>query len=305
MTPNGFIKGLLFSNIFYGCCAVALSVETAFQQQIPLTHFSFYLVICSATTLYYTHAYIHHYHTINATANERTIWYFKHRGILPYTQLILLTITIATAIALFIENQPHFKNFSTQNRILLFLFPLLAAMYYGAFVPGKVFFSLRNYGLIKPFLIGLIWAGTVSLIPVIYHDLVNNTQYVFTTTTAFLVTKNWLFITILCILFDFKDYADDHNLRLKTFIVRLGLRTTLFQVILPMAIASWAFFVAIAFLEHFPFLRILINGIPFGLLIIVCYSMYQRKSILYYLAIIDGLMLVKAICGITGMIVVK
>jgi hypothetical protein len=29
--------------------------------------------------------------------------------------------------------------------------------------------------------------------------------------------------------------------------------------------------------------------------------MHQRKSILYYLAIIDGLMLVKAICGLAGM----
>jgi len=31
--------------------------------------------------------------------------------------------------------------------------------------------------------------------------------------------------------------------------------------------------------------------------------MYQRKSIFYYLTVIDGLMLVKALCGILGMIV--
>jgi hypothetical protein len=76
-------------------------------------------------------------------------------------------------------------------------------------------------------------------------------------------------------------------------------------VILPMAITGWMFFFSIAIIKHFPTLRILFNSIPFVLLIIVSYTMYQRKSILYYLAIIDGLMLIKAIFGIIGMIIIK
>jgi hypothetical protein len=41
--------------------------------------------------------------------------------------------------------------------------------------------------------------------------------------------------------------------------------------------------------------------IPFVALIAVAYSMHRRKSIFYYLIVIDGLMLVKALCGITAM----
>jgi hypothetical protein len=88
-------------------------------------------------------------------------------------------------------------------------------------------------------------------------------------------------------------------------VVRLGLRKTLFSVVLPLACFSWLLFVALGILAHFAALRILLNTIPFILLITVCYTMYQRKSILYYLAIIDGLMLVKAFCGIAGIILTK
>jgi hypothetical protein len=76
-------------------------------------------------------------------------------------------------------------------------------------------------------------------------------------------------------------------------------------VVLPMAIGSWSIFLSLAIMKYFPILRILFNSIPFALLIIVSYSMYQRKSILYYLAIIDGLMLVKAVFGITSMLLTK
>jgi 4-hydroxybenzoate polyprenyltransferase len=117
--------------------------------------------------------------------------------------------------------------------------------------------------------------------------------------------KNLIFISILCILFDIKDYAADHNSELKTFVVRLGLRKTLFYIILPMAIAGFLSFLLFTLNNHLPLGRILINSIPFILLIIVTWSMQRRKSILYYLAVIDGLLLIKAACGIIGVLALK
>lgn len=114
-----------------------------------------------------------------------------------------------------------------------------------------------------------------------------------------------MYITMLCIMFDIKDYAADHNHHLKTFVVRLGLRKTIFYILIPLTIIGLGTFIVYAVLRDFPVLRILINTIPFILLIIVAYSMHRRKSILYYLAIIDGLMLAKAICGIIGMTLIK
>jgi hypothetical protein len=300
-----FIKPLVFSNIFYGCCAVALSVETFYQQQIQLTHWGFYLFIFCTTTLYYTYAYLNQYHHPNLNTNERANWYFSHRKQIIFFQLFLLLLSIIL-LTTFLCN--HFYILPTINYaswFLLSLFLLLSILYYVKNTSSFQWLALRNYGLVKPFLIAFIWAGTVSILPILYDDLTQNNAHLFTYTTLFLFSKNWLFISVLCILFDIKDYAEDYNVQLKTFVVRLGLRKTLFSVVLPLACFSWLLFVALGILAHFAALRILLNTIPFILLITVCYTMYQRKSILYYLAIIDGLMLVKAFCGIAGIILTK
>ncbi len=299
------IKFILFSNVFYGICAVALCIETSFQQQIPILHPLFYVVIFCVTILYYTYAYINENSEPIMNANERSIWYFEKRKIFPFTQTFLLILSIFFIGILLQKNIINFSLIDLKTWLLLLVFPLLAVFYYGNSITGKRFYSLRKFGLFKPFLIGLIWAGTVSIIPVFFYDLTHKSNYIFQPTTLFLVVKNWLYISVLCILFDLKDYVTDHNLQLKTFIVRLGLRKTLFSVVLPMAIGSWSIFLSLALVKHFPPIRILFNSIPFVLLIIVSYSMYQRKSILYYLAIIDGLMLVKAVFGITSMLLTK
>jgi len=302
---RGLIKSILFSNIFYGICAIALCIETSYQQEILILHPLFYCIIFSTTILYYTYAYINENNEPSMHANERSIWYFEKRKIFPFTQTFLFILIIISFATLLKKKIIYFTFIDVKSWILLVVLLLLAVFYYGNSITGKGFYSLRKFGLFKPFLIGLIWAGTVSVIPVFFYDLTHKTNYVFQPTTLFLATKNWLYISVLCILFDLKDYATDHNVQLKTFIVRFGLRKTLFSVVLPMAIGSWSIFLSLAIMKYFPILRILFNSIPFALLIIVSYSMYQRKSILYYLAIIDGLMLVKAIFGITSMLLTK
>lgn len=305
MNPANLIKGILFSNVFYGFCAVALCIETAFQQQIPLASPLFYLVIFGITVVYYTHAYRNLYLAVYKSSNERTWWYYRNRHILPYTQVILSATVICATALLVLQYGADLRQIPRVSWVVLSAFALLTAFYYGIELPGKGLLSLRSIGLIKPFLIGMIWAGTVSVLPVFFHDFAHHTSLLLSTTTLFLLIKNWLFISILCILFDIKDYAEDHNLQLKTFVVRFGLRKTLFEIILPMAVASWCCIILVVIAGNYPLTRILINAIPFLLLITVCYSMYQRKTILYYLAIIDGLMLVKAACGIIGMVILK
>jgi len=300
-----FIKSILFSNIFYGICAIALCIETSFQQQIPILHPLFYCIIFGVTILYYTYAYINENSELSLNANERSIWYFEKRKIFPFTQTLLFVLTLLSIGLLFQQKIIDVGLIDFKTWLLLLVFPLLALLYYGNSINGKGFYTLRKFGLLKPFFIGLVWAGTVSITPIFFYELTHKSNYVFQPITLFLVIKNWLYISVLCILFDFKDYATDHNLELKTFIVQLGLRKTLFSVVFPMAIGSWSIFISLALAKHFPPTRILFNSIPFVLLIIVSYSMQQRKSILYYLAIIDGLMLVKAVFGIISMLLTK
>ena len=114
-----------------------------------------------------------------------------------------------------------------------------------------------------------------------------------------------MFASVLGIMFDIKDYATDYNKKLKTFVVRVGLRKTLFYIIIPLTVLGFISFLVFAFLEHFPVFRVLLNCIPFIALLMVGYSMHRRKSIMYYLVVIDGLLLVKAFCGILAMLLIN
>jgi hypothetical protein len=101
-------------------------------------------------------------------------------------------------------------------------------------------------------------------------------------------------------MFDFKDYATDYNQYLKTFVVSFGLRKTIFYILIPLIILGFLSFLLVTNYRHFTFIKIAINSIPFILLTAVSFSLTKRKSIFYYLIVIDGLMLVKAICGIVA-----
>jgi 4-hydroxybenzoate polyprenyltransferase len=303
LQSNAFIRALYFGNYFYGICTVALSIEAALQQYVPLNSPTYYIFVFSASVLYYTYAYIAQ--TTSDTNNKRSVWYVSHYRMVVTTQILFTIICVVTGWLLFKAVLNSIGNLSFVNWLIIFAFPVAAAFYYGLNTPIFHKFNLRNTGWMKSFVIGFVWGGLVTIYPIMFYDMVHNIPYKIGLTNFLLFSKNFMFITVLCIMFDIKDYATDYNRNLKTFVVRVGLRKTIFYIIIPLTIIGLITFLIYATSLNFPFLRILINVIPFILLIIVAYSMHQRKGILYYLAIIDGLMLVKAICGIIGITLIK
>jgi hypothetical protein len=99
-------------------------------------------------------------------------------------------------------------------------------------------------------------------------------------------------------MFDIKDYATDSNRKLKTYVVEHGLRATIFEILIPLSIVGLGSFLMYGLLRNFSGMRILLNTIPFLMMLMVAYYLHRRQSIFYYLVLIDGLMLVKALCGI-------
>ena len=292
-------RSFFFGNYFYGLCAVALSLESCFQLAVRLNSLAYYSVVFSATVLYYTYAYADE--STPNTNNERSRWYERNKQLVFYSQ-IAFTAVFVVAMGLFIRELPlYLIKAPFYYWIILFVFPFVAVLYYGVQL-ATYKYNIRDTGWLKPFFIGFVWAGAVSVYPVLFSDLRNGESYQLGLFKAMLFVKNFMFISVLCIMFDIKDYADDHNRQLKTFVVRVGLRKTIFYILLPLCSIGLGTFLVYAFTHHFPLLRIVFNTIPFILLIFVAYSMSKRKSIIYYLAVIDGLMLVKAICGSLGMI---
>ncbi|MBN8836122.1 MAG: hypothetical protein J0I09_02595 [Sphingobacteriia bacterium] len=299
-TRFAFVKTVFFGNYFYGICAVALSVEAALQQHYPLNDWLYYVACFSATVVFYTKAYIADNKIF--PANARAGWYAQHRYAVSISQLILTILVIGIALYLLLYNLKNISQTPVLTWFVAASFPLAGIGYYGFSVGKKFSVNLRNAGWLKPFLIGFVWGGLVNVYPVIYYNIVHRTTFQIEPLNVWLFLKNFMFITVLCIMFDIKDYATDYNLKLKTFVVRVGLRKTIFLILLPLCVLGLGSFLVYGFIHHFHPMKMIFNTIPFILLITVAYSMHQRKSILYYLAIIDGLMLIKAICGSIAMI---
>jgi 4-hydroxybenzoate polyprenyltransferase len=298
------IPFIFFGNYFLGLLTIALSLETALQLHIPFNSISYYGLTFVLTILYYTYAYKDASGN-KATTNPRIIWYRKHAAFIKYSQFTLLIIASALGLGMLYQHAKGIQELPL-SYWLVFIFILLAGLSYYGLIPGKFLkLNLRQTGLLKAFVIGFVWACWVNLAPVI--ALRAEKQIVVTDMglLLFLFIKNWMFCTANAIMFDIKDYADDSNRQLKTFVVRFGLRKTIFYTLFPLLIVCIISALTFAHYRHFKPQTMIFNMIPFVSLLIVAYSLHNRKPILYYLIVIDGLLLIKACCGIAGVLVAK
>jgi 4-hydroxybenzoate polyprenyltransferase len=288
-----------FGNFFYGLCVAMLSIETRIQYGLPLQPVSWYIFVCCSTVVFYCFAYRKSSNQPLSNENVRAVWFQQNKQAIRFTQWILIACSIGAGTIYFWY---HLQKPDLNMILFATSFPLTAALYYSVFFPKLIPIHIRHAGWLKPFIIGYVWAGIVTTFPLILNQ--PEVNHVFTPLHGFLFVKNWLFVSVLAILFDIKDFEADNNLELKTFVVRFGLRKTIFLVVIPVTIIGWALIGLLANRLGIPQSRVLINAIPFALLIIAALSLLQRKPILYYLAVIDGLLLVKAICGIIAFTII-
>ena len=295
---------VLFGNYYLALCIVALSAETGFKNHFVLTDFTYYLFLFLSVVVYYTYAYIGDRSAIQSS-NPRTRWYASNRAVIFFTQVFYTIIIAACIIMLAYRYQASFFLFTVKEWLLLFVFPFVALLYYGVIFPAGFKYKLRNIAWLKPFIIGFVCTGIIVVYPLLFHGLQSGKSLYLSATAIHYFITNWLFTTAIAIMFDIKDFAADHNIRLQTFVVKKGLRYTLFFILFPIAAASYISFLFFAFAQRFSFLSILINTIPFFLLLIAAASLRRRKGILYYLVVIDGLLLLKAVFGITAMLLLE
>jgi hypothetical protein len=289
---------ILYSNSFYGITAVALAVENNLVLKMPLNHPLFYVLLFCGTVAFYLLSYRYDPHPFKG--NKRAVWIHAHKKQLSAYQYLLLGV-ISVAGLFYAAGLPVLTYSQLfRNIVMLSIFPLLGFLYYGISFPGIFKVRLRTFGWFKPFIIGAVWAGSVSFIPWVLYHWMNQVHPQLGLSFIFFGLHNWMFISILAILFDIKDYAADHNQSLKTFVVRRGLRYVLFTIVLPltmMGITVLSIFLALR--ETSP-LAIALFLFPMFLLCLVALSMSKRRPVAWYLLVIDGLMLVKAICGMAA-----
>ncbi|HEX2616284.1 MAG TPA: hypothetical protein VHL57_02015 [Flavobacteriales bacterium] len=287
-------EAVFFGNYFYGLCAVGLAVEAGLQQRVPLQPWTYYAALFLGTVVYYTHAY--RWNAAVDAPDPRARWYAQNRRAIGLVQ-VLLTVLAGLLGWMALRDASFARASFTATHVgLLALFPLAGAAYYGL---GT--FDLRSVGWMKPFLIGFVWAGVVTVYPAVFANAMDRLYPFPTRIGSLLFLKNLMFIGMLCVLFDIKDLRADRRAELRTFIVQHGLRRTLFRFVLPLVLVGFVTFLLYATTHGFSFWKIALNAVPFLLLIAVAYALRRRRPLLYYLVVVDGLMLVKAVCGIVAM----
>ena len=247
-----------------------------------------------ATVYYYNHSYL--LENNDSAPNQRSIWVAEHAGRVKKLQWKLLAFLFLGGTYQLYLILPGIRLLEIQDILFCVLLALGSFLYY--FDTKKYpTLNLRSYGIAKPFVIGSIWAGVGVYAPYLLLKL-SGLQYASMAHVTILYISNALFISMLAVLFDIKDYETDANKQMKTWVVRMGQTKTINWLLIPISSLVLLATLRYAFLHHFTGYQILLNTIPLIMLISVSYQMHQRKSILYYLAIIDGLIVVKAACGI-------
>jgi hypothetical protein len=295
---NAAVEFIFYSNYFYGLCAIALSIEATLQQRFPLNGPAYFFLVFVSTVLYYSYPYIRK--CSFTSSNPRTNWYNRHYNLMQLNQVII-TVILLLALTLFLQRYHHsVAKMTNVHWFFTLVFPFVASLYYGVnMLSGR--YNIRKVGWLKPFVIGFTWAGLVTVYPVLFYTIIHEQPYKPGWLGAMLFVKNFMFVTVLCIMFDIKDYASDHVSRVRTFVVKLGLRKTISYILVPLSAIGLGSFIFYAVTSHFHPGKILLNVIPFILLLIVAWSLRRRRSILYYLIVIDGLMMIKAVCGSVAM----
>jgi 4-hydroxybenzoate polyprenyltransferase len=80
-------------------------------------------------------------------------------------------------------------------------------------------FNLRRHGYIKPFLISAVWVISCGLVPLIENQVLTNHS-------AWFLVSQFVFISVLCMLFDIKDNDKDYLSGVNTYANKFGVTVT-------------------------------------------------------------------------------
>ena len=294
-----FVRSIFFGNYFIGLLAIVLSIESAVQLRLPLNSISYYIIIFCASVFYYTYAYIGPLNSTNHN-NPRAEWYKKNHTFIIISQSVLLIICLGLGINFLYHHYNSILHLNIKYWLIIIVVFLSGLFYYGLLPRSFYKINLRKTGWLKAFVIGFVWACCVNFLSFIFLQIEKGNYAVDPILLLWLFVKNWMFCTVNAIMFDIKDYAHDSNKELKTFVVRFGLRKTIYFILLPLIIIGLLSLIAFAIERNFAN-TLLINLIPFVLLFMIARSMLHPHKIMYYLVVIDGVIFIKALCGILAM----
>lgn len=143
-------------------------------------------------------------------------------------------------------------------------------------LPGK--YKLRSIAFFKPFLISYIW--TMSVVAPYYYDNIISPSPIF-------IIEFFVFMMLLCLIFDYRDIETDEKEGIKTFANQIGLKG--FKVIL------YTLFSLSTLLTLFVFCKTVFFILNIIAIFLVILKLDKNKSYFFYLIVVDGLILLRVL----------
>ncbi|MGN6246829.1 MAG: UbiA family prenyltransferase [Ginsengibacter sp.] len=267
------LEFILFSSIFIAACAVAFCIETNILLGLPLNSFSFYCFVFGATLLQYNL----HYSTkkVAVKNSERLRWSLNNKRI----HNLLLVIGFALIVFSFF----HFK---LKHFFILALLGAISFLYSFPFLPFPKRRRIKDYGFLKIVTLSLLWTLVTVWFPANSFAF---DRWLFT----FIFIKRFIFMFVLCLLFDLRDIEIDRHEKIHTLPVLLGKKTSYFLSYILLIL-----FLLITLVQYFYqpqlafFIAMVLSAIvTFGII----EGTKKTNSDFIYLAGIDGMMLLQAL----------
>jgi 4-hydroxybenzoate polyprenyltransferase len=266
-----FADFILFGSIFVAACAVALCIETNLQMHLPLNNLSFYGFVFGATLVQYNLHYMTK--TLAVGGSARLTWSLKNRNL----HAVLLSIGVGlTVFSLF--------SFHIRHYIILAGMGLIAFVYSFPVLPLGKRKRIKDYGLVKIITLALLWTLVTVWFPIVNMSF-NRDLFLFTFFNRF------LFMFVLCLLFDVRDIEVDREQNIHTIPVIAGINNSYyisyFTLVLMVILSVAQFFVFGA------------EGLLFAMSVSVAATFFtvlatkKNNSDYMYLAGIDGMMLLQ------------
>jgi 4-hydroxybenzoate polyprenyltransferase len=263
---------VLFSSIFIGACAVALCIQTNLLMHLPLNTLSFYCFVFGATLVQYN---LHYLVKTTAVSNSlRLVWSSKNK--------MIHKVLLAAGVALILFS---FLSFRLHHFIILTILGAIASLYSFPVIPFGKKRRIKDYGFLKIITLALLWTLVTVWFPV-NSLLFENDIFVF----VFL--KRFVFMFVLCLLFDIRDIEIDRTENIRTLPVILGKRKSYLVVYCLLIL-----FVILSLLQVFYFgdERILIAMLLSAAATFFVVELTKKtNSDFVYLAGVDGMMLLQA-----------
>jgi len=193
---------ILFSSIFVAACAVALCMQTNVLLDLPFNSFSFYCFVFGATLSQYNLHYL--IKTVAVENSHRLAWSQRNKNF----HFILLIVGIALILFSFFSF--HLKHF-----IILAGLGGISFLYSFPFLPFGKKRRIKDYGLMKIMTITLLWTLVTVWFPVNSMPFESNLFW-------FVFAKRFVFMFVLCLLFDIRDIDIDRKEKINTLAVMLG-----------------------------------------------------------------------------------